>query len=101
MEQYLFGDNHAIFNSWEEQGNIYLIDIGHSYARSVTNDAAYVVQNLRLKYGPFNNKRIFYKDSSNRWDEIVVTPDEIFEGFLPCPASWIPPREDAKTLKGD
>ena len=50
---------------------IYVLDVGHNVGRTVTNDAAYIVELLFSKYGITEETRIFYKDSVGRIDEII------------------------------
>jgi len=58
---------------------IYIHDIGHMYKLSVTNDAENVVYKIVNKYG---DKRIIYRDSDGRWDELLHDGDQ-FTGYAP------------------
>jgi hypothetical protein len=49
---------------------IFIKDIGHSYTKTVTNDADYVLQKLNTILG-LNHRRVFYIDSMGEQDEIV------------------------------
>lgn len=97
MQKELFGSFHAEYESWEENGAIYLVDIGHNHTRSVTNDAEHVVFSLVEKYGPLNDRLIFYRDSSGRWDRILTITEgaksrDTFCGFAPTPKDWKEPK---------
>lgn len=48
---------------------VWIVDLANECATmSVTNDAENVVANIAKSYG---NRRIFYKDTDGRWDELV------------------------------
>lgn len=52
-----------------EKDAVYIIDLAESMgSMSVTNDAEAVVHNLNKEFG---NKRIFYRDTMDQWDELV------------------------------
>lgn len=59
--------------------SIFIEDVGHTHKISVTNDAEAVVYKLVNEYG---DKRIVYKDSDGRWDELLHDGDQ-FTGFAP------------------
>jgi len=63
---------------------ILIVDLDQG-GRSVTNDAYNVVRRLN-QYLDIGCRRIFYRDSSGRFDEIL-THHGIFFGFAPCTAS--------------
>lgn len=65
----------------ESPDTIFIEDTGHGHTRSVTNDAEAVVYELfnRHKIG---DKRIVYKDSDGRWDELLHDGDQ-FTDFAP------------------
>jgi hypothetical protein len=50
---------------------IYVRDIGRFTARSVTNDAEYVVEQLYFEFGITDETRIFYEDSEGQIDELL------------------------------
>jgi hypothetical protein len=51
--------------------------------RSVTNDVCNVVQRLSSLLGGIGKRRVYYRDSQGRFDEIKVS-DESFSGFGAC-----------------
>jgi len=91
IQGYLFENNHGSFESWEEGGNIYLLDIGH-VAHTSTTDAETVILSVLEHYGKLGSRRVFYQRSGNRWDELLISDDGHFNGFSACPPSWSPPR---------
>jgi hypothetical protein len=70
-------DNHAVFEIVNGSGvdnapYVYIIDRGNgNNCKTVTNDAAWVVQELDDLIEGFENKRLFYMDSDGRIDEIL------------------------------
>jgi len=56
---------------------VYIIDMDQG--KSVTNDAENVVLDIYLEYG---NRRIIYKDTDGRWDELLHDKGT-FTGFGP------------------
>ena len=52
-------------------------------ARSVTNDAEEVIDRLVAKGVDFSDKRVIYRDSTGRWDEMRIGKDSRFAGFVP------------------
>lgn len=58
---------------------VYIIDTGHTGHRSVTNDVERVCEVMFLTYG---NRRVIYKDTQDRWDEIVHDHG-VFKQFKP------------------
>ncbi len=50
---------------------------------SVTNDVCNVVQRLSSSLGGIGKRRVYYRDSQGRFDEIKVS-DESFNGFVAC-----------------
>lgn len=63
----------------ETTDTVFIEDVGHTHTMSVTNDAEAVVYNL---FNQFGNKRIIYKDSDGRWDELLHNEGQ-FTGFAP------------------
>jgi hypothetical protein len=61
-----FTDRSTFTVAWTTPEVIAIIDMDRGM--SVTNDACNVVDFLLAKYG---NRRIFYRDTTNRWDELV------------------------------
>lgn len=51
--------------------------------RSVTNDAASVVERVSMLSGGIGKRRLYYRDSAGRYDELKVK-NEAFAGFAPC-----------------
>ena len=51
--------------------------------RSVTNDAQGVIDRLAAELGGLGLRRIFYRDTMGRFDELKVE-DGRFVGFAPC-----------------
>lgn len=61
---------------------ILLLDLDQG--RSVTNDAANVIEHLQSTLpGAIGPRRVFYRDTSGRFDELVVKHG-VFAGFKPC-----------------
>lgn len=60
---------------------VFIEDIGHRVTRSITNDAEAVVYQLVNKHS-IGNKRIVYKDSMNKWSELLHDGDQ-FTGYSP------------------
>lgn len=51
--------------------------------RSVTNDAQGVIDRIAADIGGLGMRRVFYRDSAGRFDELRVEAGE-FKGFAPC-----------------
>lgn len=51
--------------------------------RSVTNDAQGVIDRLKADIGELGQRRIYYRDTAGRFDELRVV-DGCFQGFAPC-----------------
>lgn len=60
---------------------ILLQDIGNN-SRTITNDDDKVI-NVLSQHFNLKNKRVFYKDSDGRFDELVHESNQ-FSGFSPC-----------------
>lgn len=59
-------------------------DVGrHDHQPTVTNDAENVVQSLVEKKRLTSGRRLFYYDSENRLDEILIDENCQFAGFAP------------------
>jgi len=69
----LLFENHAVFSIASENDSfVYIIDRGNnSNAKSVTNDAEWVVSELCELCQNFDKKRLFYMDSCGNIDEII------------------------------
>lgn len=69
--------------SWMEvatEGSIiFIVDLCEPARPSITNDAEEVVRKLNEKYPGY---RIMYRDSMNRWDELVHR-NGVFKTFAP------------------
>lgn len=54
---------------------------------SVTNDAENVIRDIGVEIGPLalGICRVYYRDSTQTWDEIKVKLDGSFAGFRPGP----------------
>jgi hypothetical protein len=58
-----------------EDDRVFIVDPDNG-SKSVTNDAEWVWEQVAAMYPA---RRLIYRDTSNRWDEIVpVMPDEEF-----------------------
>lgn len=53
---------------------------------SVTNSAAWVIEDLSSKVGGLGIRRVFYRDTISRYDELKHQNGR-FVGFAPCSAS--------------
>ena len=64
--------NHADFSVIKETDEFIFIDDtgGRSGSRTVTNDASFVLKMLCDEYD-LKNRRVFYKDTQGRIDELV------------------------------
>jgi hypothetical protein len=49
---------------------VYIIDIGHTYTRTVANDPEYVIHELYEQY-TLGDRRVVYKDSEGEIHELV------------------------------
>jgi len=49
---------------------IFIIDTGHTHTMTVTNDAESVIETLHSEYD-LGDRRVFYRDSENRIDELL------------------------------
>jgi len=58
---------------------IFIIDTGHTYTKTVTNDAESVIETLHSEHG-LGERRVFYQDSENQIDELLHT-GATFTGF--------------------
>ena len=61
---------------------IVIVDLDQG-GRSVTNDAERVICDLSAKRGGIEQKKVYYRDSMGRFDELKVK-DNTFDGFVPC-----------------
>jgi hypothetical protein len=53
---------------------------------SVTNSASAVIADLDSKLGGLRSRRVFYRDTARRFDELLHQAG-VFTGFAPCCAS--------------
>jgi len=60
---------------------IVLIDKGQG--KSITNDACNVIPRLAELF-PIRGRRVYYRDTSGRFDQLKVCHDKYFMGFAPC-----------------
>jgi len=60
---------------------IFIIDTGHTNKKTVTNDAENVIATL-AKNNALGDRRVFYRDSENRIDELLHTAGQ-FTGYRP------------------
>ncbi|PWJ81556.1 hypothetical protein C7441_11088 [Pseudaminobacter salicylatoxidans] len=71
---------HASYSEWAvTPGFVFITDNCRDDLPSVTNDAERVVSECLAYYG---EKRIIYRDSDGRWDELLHTGIQ-FRGFAP------------------
>jgi hypothetical protein len=54
-----------------ENDRVFIIDLNLPNTRSVTNDAEKVWKEIQTM---FPNKRLIYRDTMGRWDEIICGP---------------------------
>lgn len=59
-----------------ESDRVFIIDLNLPCSKSVTNDAEQVYNEIKALWP---DKRIIYRDSMDRWDEIIC--DEVFVFF--------------------
>jgi len=78
------GHYHASFTYTVDpvDSTIRLSDIGHTYTKSLTNDAPNVVAQLYRRLGDLDSYEIIYEDSQGCWDGIRVISNA-FAGFYP------------------
>lgn len=63
---------------------IVLIDRDNG-SRSVTNDAPWVIDQIQAVVpGGIGKRRVYYRDSSGRYDEMVLNDKGRFKRFAPC-----------------
>lgn len=62
---------------------IVILDLDGEDSPTVTNDAHGVVDRLLRDYGYIPGRRIFYRDTLSRFDELHVA-DGKFQGFKAC-----------------
>lgn len=81
----VFGEGNRASYSWERHGNVVAIVDEWTAAiprRSVTNDAENVIANLANWPGALApGRRIVYRDTDKRWDEITIDNACRFLGF--------------------
>ena len=65
------------------ENNMFILLIDLNVGKSITNDACNVVPRLAQKI-QINGRRVFYRDTSGRFDELRVCHDKYFMGFAPC-----------------
>jgi hypothetical protein len=80
--------NHAEFFVISDTPSYVLIkDIGHTYAKTVTNDVEYVLQKLDVILD-IKNRRVFFIDSDGEQDEIVHSGG-CFKCFKPARGKYL------------
>jgi hypothetical protein len=85
-----FTQEHAVWEELAIKANIFLIDTGHTERRSITNDAEFVIQDLAQRYIDFDRYRVYYKDSTGKWSELIKRGSK-FTGY--APVTWKEPAE--------
>lgn len=60
-----------------------VLAIDQNGPRSVTNDAQGVIDRINADIGGLGKRRIFYRDTEGRFDELRVEGG-VFKGFSPC-----------------
>lgn len=63
-------------------GLVWITDLCHPHAPSVTNDAERVIEDLAAAGVDLEGNRVVYRDSTGRWDELLVKAG-CFAGFAP------------------
>lgn len=63
--------------------DLHILILDLDQGRSVTNDADSVVRRVDAQLGSIGRRRLFYRDTTGRFDELVVR-DGRFVGFRPC-----------------
>lgn len=90
----------AEFEALLIQGVILIVDLNGPV--SVTNDAGAVIPHARDLLGAPASARVVYRDSTNRWDELLCHPDGSFKDFAPIkaddPVRQITPLVDRQFL---
>jgi len=66
--------------------HVVIVDNDSGNRPSVTNSATSVIEDLASKLGGLGNRRVFYRDSIRRFDELKHSSGA-FTGFSPCSAS--------------
>ena len=75
-------DNSAMFRVvYSDDFMIVLVDLDQG--KSVTNDAVNVISRLSVQV-PIAGRRVYYRDTDGRYDELRVCHDKYFMGFAPC-----------------
>lgn len=69
-----------------ESDRVFIIDLNLPHSRSVTNDAENVYNEIKSLW-PY--KRLIYRDSMNKWDEILCDKHSIFFRSYQDPAPVI------------
>jgi hypothetical protein len=71
--------NHAEFSIEAETPDyIFIADTGHTHARTITNDAEFVVETL-VRENALRERRLFYQDSEGQIDELAHTGKRFLE----------------------
>ena len=70
----------AAYTWWEDADEVLVVDLDQG--RSVTTDAGGVVDDLGAAGVDFSGKRVLYRDTMGRWDELVVAGGR-FVAFAP------------------
>lgn len=70
-----------------------IVDVGPWHSRpTVTNDAEAVIAELHRR-GVLGKRRLIYRDSDRRWDELTHDGAGKFKGFAALPACFRPPLD--------
>lgn len=75
----------AIYEWGRIPGAIWIVDLDYPNAASVTNDAERVIDDLVAAGADLARNRVVYRDSTGRWDELLVRGGQ-FAGFAPIGA---------------
>ncbi|MBJ2214044.1 hypothetical protein JFT64_18545 [Pseudomonas carnis] len=65
---------------------VVIIDNDDPERPSVTNSAAAVISDLNVKFGGLGTRRVFYRDTIRRYDELKHQGG-VFTGFVACSAA--------------
>ncbi len=65
------------------ENNLFVLLVDLDNGKSITNDAVRVVPRLAAEI-PIAGRRVYYRDTIGRFDELRVCHDKYFMGFGPC-----------------
>jgi hypothetical protein len=80
----------STYEWWIEGNAVLVVDL--DCGRSVTNDAEGVIADLAAAGVDFRGRRVLYRDTTGRWDQLVVAGGA-FSGFAPgtrADQEWCP-----------